>query len=526
MNKMSDLAATLVDKYGLNQKDAEHFVASMFDVINDGLQSADRMVKVKGLGTFKLTSVSPRESVDVNTGERIVIDGRDKISFTPETALRDRVNQPFSQFETVVLNDGVNFSDGNDTSVDENKTDNEDESKETYDNTEQDSDKKETPSDETANEVVKEEAILTKVEAVPKENTDTKHSDEKDSPDGIAVSDKAGKEEERISDVPSSDTPRINVTVENEQETVTTEKEKNALTENNENDSLENVTESEIDGLPLPDPLDRPDIVARQLFTDSVSTSEEDGIDESRKRLSKAKKKYSPRPSDVTNKEEIQNNENTKLAAEAPSTEQNVTETKHKDVCADDENESHRKDIAISILSALLFAALLSVAFVAYYFNDYAEEKQNRISELEAMLSDSRRTAAQLRQRNIKEKPATANYDINSQVSNNAGEKRKAVSSKEKQQGNSKNQTSSTEQDAHLSSHYNADARVRTGAYIITGVSNVVTVKSGQTLASISRHYLGPGMECYVEAVNGVTEVKAGDKLKIPELTRKRKAKK
>ena len=302
MNKMSDLAATLVDKYGLNQKDAEHFVASMFDVINDGLQSADRMVKVKGLGTFKLTSVSPRESVDVNTGERIVIDGRDKISFTPETALRDRVNQPFSQFETVVLNDGVNFSDGNDTSVDENKTDNEDESKETYDNTEQDSDKKETPSDETANEVVKEEAILTKVEAVPKENTDTKHSDEKDSPDGIAVSDKAGKEEERISDVPSSDTPRINVTVENEQETVTTEKEKNALTENNENDSLENVTESEIDGLPLPDPLDRPDIVARQLFTDSVSTSEEDGIDESRKRLSKAKKKYSPRPSDVTNK--------------------------------------------------------------------------------------------------------------------------------------------------------------------------------------------------------------------------------
>ena len=524
MNKMSDLAATLVDKYGLNQKDAEHFVASMFDVINDGLQSADRMVKVKGLGTFKLTSVSPRESVDVNTGERIVIEGRDKISFTPETALRDRVNQPFSQFETVVLNDGVNFSDGNDTAVDENKPDSEDE---TNDNTEQDSDTTETPSEETASEVVKEEAILTEGEAMSKENTDTKHSEEKDSPEGTDVSDKAGKEEdERISDAPSSDTPRISVTVAKQEETVTTENEKTALTENKENDSLENVTESEMDGLPLPDPLDRPDIVARQLFTDSVPTSEENGMGESRKKLSKAKKKYQSGPSNVTNKEEIQNTENTKLTTEAPSTEQNVTETQQGNVSADYDKELHRKDIAISILSALLFAALLCGAFGAYFFNDYAEEKQNRISELEAMLSDSRCMAAQLRQRNIKEKPVTSNYDINNQNSNNAGEKGKAVSSEETQPGNSTNQTSSAEQNAHLSSHYNADARVRTGAYIITGVSHVMTVKSGQTLASISRHYLGPGMECYVEAVNGVTEVKAGDKLKIPELTHKRKAKK
>lgn len=110
MFKISDLTNDLVSKYGLTRSDAEAFVASMFEVILDGLQQPGSQVKVKGLGTFKLTAVSSRESVNVNTGERILIGGRDKISFTPETLLKDRVNAPFAQFETVALNDGVDFS--------------------------------------------------------------------------------------------------------------------------------------------------------------------------------------------------------------------------------------------------------------------------------------------------------------------------------------------------------------------------------------------------------------------------------
>lgn len=110
MNKISDLASVLVTKYGLTQKEAELFVTNMFAVIDSGLQSNDKQVKVKGLGTFKIQSVNARESVNVNTGERIIIEGRNKISFTPETSLKNRVNQPFSQFETVVINDGVDFS--------------------------------------------------------------------------------------------------------------------------------------------------------------------------------------------------------------------------------------------------------------------------------------------------------------------------------------------------------------------------------------------------------------------------------
>ena len=86
MTNMKDIARCLVDKHGLKVADAEHFIALMIDVINEGVQR-ERQVKIKGLGTFKLTSVSSRESVDVNTGERIVIEGRDKISFTPDNAM-------------------------------------------------------------------------------------------------------------------------------------------------------------------------------------------------------------------------------------------------------------------------------------------------------------------------------------------------------------------------------------------------------------------------------------------------------
>ena len=107
-NSLNVLGKKLAEKTGLSQQEAELFIKKMFDVVNEGLQD-DKQVKVKWLGTFKVTSVKDRESVDVNTGERIVIDGRDKISFTPDNILKEIVNKPFAQFETVVVNDGVEF---------------------------------------------------------------------------------------------------------------------------------------------------------------------------------------------------------------------------------------------------------------------------------------------------------------------------------------------------------------------------------------------------------------------------------
>ena len=104
------IADTVAKKHKITVKEAEKFVSAMFDVMNEGLKT-DKLVKVKGLGTFKVQAVKPRESVNVNTGERVLIEGHDKVSFTPDATMKELVNKPFAQFETVVLNDGVDFTD-------------------------------------------------------------------------------------------------------------------------------------------------------------------------------------------------------------------------------------------------------------------------------------------------------------------------------------------------------------------------------------------------------------------------------
>ena len=108
MAKIQDLAKYLSKKHKIQQKEAERFLTALVDVLNEGLHY-EKLVKVKGLGTFKVIEVKNRESVDVNTGERILIEGRPKITFTPDAGMKDLVNKPFAQFETVVLNEGVTF---------------------------------------------------------------------------------------------------------------------------------------------------------------------------------------------------------------------------------------------------------------------------------------------------------------------------------------------------------------------------------------------------------------------------------
>lgn len=109
MGKISDLATFLSNKHNIKQKDAEKFISQMFELLGEELKT-DKLVKVKGLGTFKVTTVKNRASVDVNTGERIIIEGRDKISFTPDASMKNLVNKPFAQFETVILKEGVDFA--------------------------------------------------------------------------------------------------------------------------------------------------------------------------------------------------------------------------------------------------------------------------------------------------------------------------------------------------------------------------------------------------------------------------------
>ena len=110
MGKISiqDLSSVLVEKRGLSKKEASNFISEMFDIVQQELEK-DKLVKIKGLGTFKIIDVDDRESVNVNTGERVLIEGHGKITFTPDSLMKELVNKPFSQFETVVLNDGVEF---------------------------------------------------------------------------------------------------------------------------------------------------------------------------------------------------------------------------------------------------------------------------------------------------------------------------------------------------------------------------------------------------------------------------------
>mgnify|MGYP002624728830 CR=1 FL=1 len=103
-----DLAAAVAPQFQLSQREMESFINRMFDVIREGLD-ADKQTKIKGLGTFKITTVKARESINVSTGERVLISGHDKMAFTPDSTMKELINKPFSQFETVVLEDGVDF---------------------------------------------------------------------------------------------------------------------------------------------------------------------------------------------------------------------------------------------------------------------------------------------------------------------------------------------------------------------------------------------------------------------------------
>ena len=122
---ITELAEVLIRKNGLSENEAQAFVAAIFDIVKEGLDT-DKIVKVKGFGTFKIIEVDPRESVNVNTGERVLIDGHQKITFTPDSVMKELVNRPFSQFETVILNEGVDFSEVDKSSLDQSTEEDDD----------------------------------------------------------------------------------------------------------------------------------------------------------------------------------------------------------------------------------------------------------------------------------------------------------------------------------------------------------------------------------------------------------------
>ena len=383
MAKVNDFARELSEKYGLSLGDASDFVSAMFDVVKEELDGADSSVKIKGFGTFKVSAVGARASVDVNTGERIIIDGRNKISFTPEVLLRDRVNRPFVQFETVVLNDGVDFSE-----IDEE-------------------------SEEELDSVTETEPQGVQLSPTAPTGQPTDQSTNPQSPSATAS------------------------------KAVNTEEHRD---------------------------------MARRLMTPKTETIEEDSEES-----------------------------DDKTTVTAPE--------------ADDEGIviggcRQRSPRFMYVLTIASFLILVSLGIGMYFLYQRIEEKNHVIDRLESRLYAQQEAAER-----ADAQPAVAVKDtIVPNDSLRAAEKAKkdSIAASKSAAEAKASQSSVAPSTATTPSDYNYDTRVRTGAYIIVGVAKTVTVQPGQTLASISKAYLGEGMECYVEVLNNRHSVKAGEKLKIP----------
>ncbi|WP_308276551.1 HU family DNA-binding protein [Prevotella sp.] len=444
MAKVSDFASELVGRYGLKEEEATEFISAMFDIICEQLDGADKQVKVKGLGTFKVTSVGARASVDVNTGERIIIEGRNKISFTPEVMLRDRVNRPFVQFETVVLNDGVDFSEiDNEFNGSKQEVAASDSTVETAN---------ETVADDA--EEVAEEAVVETIDASVDESVVGAEEDKSD----VAI-------EEKASDV----------VPENEMD---------------QGQKEEAKPELEIESVP-------------EYGHEPMSEVEADNSDESQQ-------------STVG----LSSDDSRQSSVESSATTPQPKEVVVAEGC------KQRNPRLMYWFSIASFVLLIFIGVGMYFLYEQVKAKNVAIEQLQtklAMHSMALKSAAVEPKQGVASKKnivadttdAAKQVAITDAAETVAKEEVSKPIEKTHEPPVAEKKKSNVPKPA---ADYNFDVRVRTGAYIIVGEETSVTVRSGQTLASISKAYLGPGMECYVEVFNNRKEVKPGDKLRIPKL--------
>lgn len=469
-SNISRLAKSISSKHGLTQAEAERFISKMFEVANEGLHE-DKLLKIKWLGTFKVTPVKDRESVDVNTGERIVIEGRDKISFTPDNILKEIVNKPFAQFETVVVNDGVDFSD-----IDE----------------------------KFSLQAVPAEPIAAEMPSTIGEQKTAEASIGQ--PESKNFDESKNTDEQKVADQPTAE-----VYPSAEAQPMAAE---HPMAEEQQMQPLVGNTTGEQESLVNEDILSKESSLVKNASDNEAGTSNE------------AVASNNAAMSDGA------------VPSEEPAAE--VGEEVH----------SHHLMIPKYLVAivCLVFVILLGgMGWFAFNFGKMQAQRDQLAMQLQTIKKPTPVATKDSTQTSAEDSAALALKKKAQEDSIRMAETSKAVEMAEKtEQGRVEGQaltntsssqigTSSKEKGSSQakgtalsdprSSAYDADPRVRTGAYRIVGVAQIVTVKDGQSLASLSRLYLGPGMECYVEAVNGKKEVKVGQKIKIPKLELKRKKK-
>lgn len=552
-SSLSVLAKAISSKNGLTPAEAERFIQKMFEVANDAINE-DKQLKVRWLGTFKVTAVKDRESVDVNTGDRIVIEGRDKISFTPDNILKEIINKPFAQFETVVVNDGVDFSDIDEKFAKMEEGESAQKQVEPVEDSEASAKSAVTAAETVAVENPAETAseISTVDNPTDTSSTDPNVSISAESSELLSKLDGSFVENSAEDLVAKIENSVVDEKLADENQTGDNGTESNILTEKslseNSQDGDSQIEDSQVEDLQVEASQVEASQVETSLVEDvqeevslaneriseenqtSKSLPEESLVDDGDSNLSKS---FAENVGSTSNQEE-----GGAVAAPHHNEDEEVEE---------DEDNSNRNHFVIPkylvAIVCLAFVALLGgMGWFAFNYGKMQAQRDHLATQLEGMKTqvatqakkptpvpvkvDSTQLALneKARQDSIRMAAASQAVEKAEESQKNEEMERAEAAKASKADDATKAKTSKTD-DANkaTSSHYDNDPRVRTGAYRIVGVAQVVTVKAGQSLAGLSKTYLGPGMECYMEAVNGVSEVKAGQKVKIPKLELKKK---
>ena len=431
---LNTLGTLLADKSGLSQVEAELFIRKMFDVCNQGLD-ADKQVKIKWLGTFKVQATKDRESINVNTGERFTIEGRDKLTFTPDNILKEIVNKPFAQFETVVVNDGVDFDE----------------------------------IDEKFGEEQPDDAPAQVIDFLDEEKTATPN------PEVVVI----GSEKEKEKEKEAEDELAKQIAI--EQAKLERLKQAQLEQERLEQEKLELAQQQQ---------------ALKAVVEPAVPASDESEEEEEEEESSNSHHIVIPRYLVVA-------------------------------VCL----------IVVALIGGMGWFAFNYGQMTAQ--RDHLAMQLNQYHQAPAKKVPAKPAAAPLSQeQKLRQKAMEDSIRMaktaeavklaeKSDEESASAEKAKQTEAKAKAEAKEKAKDKDEEKATSkiASSQYDKDARVRTGAYRIIGVAQTVTVGASQTLEQISTRYLGSGMECYVEALNGTSTVKAGQKIKIPKLELKKKKK-
>lgn len=469
---LNTLGKLLADKSGLSQVEAELFIRKMFDVCNQGLE-ADKQVKIKWLGTFKVQATKDRESINVNTGERFTIEGRDKLTFTPDNILKEIVNKPFAQFETVVVNDGVDFDE----------------------------------IDEKFGEEQTEDAPAQAIDFLDEEKTATPN------PEVVVIGSEKEKEKEAEDELAKQiaiEQAKLEKLKQAQLEQERIQKEK-LEKEKQEQERLEQER------------LEQERLEQKRLEQERL---EQERLEQERLELA-------------------QQQQALKAVVEpaVPASDESEKEEEEEE-----SSNSHHIVIPRYLVVAVCLIVVALIGGMGWFAFNYGQMTAQR-DHLAMQLNQYHQAPA----KNVPAKPAAAPLSQeqklrqkamedsirmaktaeavklaeNSDEESASAEKAKQTEAKAKAEAKEKAKDKDEEKATSkiASSQYDKDARVRTGAYRIIGVAQTVTVGAGQTLEQISTRYLGSGMECYVEALNGTNTVKAGQKIKIPKLELKKKKK-